>query len=150
MQRLGLSLSNHLHWQKLASRLHREDPRELRELFIDALTDLGVRIPNQREAAETAKLYFARSVAEGSADPEWGAQQIIYSVYMNHVDRTPLGGVWGEDCGISDLIAAYCQIDDHLPGSAAANKLREEVVASCERIVREGGHSSASVDPAPD
>jgi hypothetical protein len=122
---------------ELASRPSRSDPRELRDLLLEALNDLGVPRLDPRDAADVAKLYFARAVINGEIDPEAGASRIIYGIYLDHVDHTPAGGVWGDDWGISDLIGAYCQIGDFPPDSSEVKELRADIVAACDRIVRE-------------
>ena len=113
-----------------------EAPADLRDLFVSALRESGVQLPNRVEAAHQLKFDFAREVSEGRLAAPRGALQIIRVFGMVRDELPTSAGYVGDEFGIASLYGIY---DDYENLTTADDPRRASVVAAlraaCQEIV---------------
>lgn len=111
------------------------DPRDLRDLFERAMSELGIAPTDRIEAARFLVALVARRVAEGHLAPQAGARQIALDIF-GVVDAELETKVYaGDGLGIAKLYGLHYDYDDvgEVPGVTRAD-IDEAVVVECKRL----------------
>lgn len=113
----------------LASRTRKDDPRELRDLFHDALREFKIAVPRRLEAAEMLMRYFAKEVVEGRLPPESGASRILQIHFSSGVGEVEQGVF---PYALGECYGALSQLDSF---DAPREHWEQAIIDACQDIL---------------
>lgn len=122
----------------LAGTIRADEPGELRPLFEEALSELGIELPSRLSAAEILKRSCASSVLAGTLAPREGARR-IRDIHHLISDQIPDRSYVGDGFGIARLLGNLYAFDDIPFGHPTAeHELDAALRENCTSIVVSG------------
>lgn len=113
---------------------------EAAPIFKRACAQLGVKIPDEREAITEVLRGLVEAIASGSLSPRTGLELVMQEVYWPHVSKERDAQYVGDSVGLEHLIGAYWGYDD-LTGRPQEvsfdGKYGPKAIAAWEQYVRQ-------------
>ena len=111
---------------------------ELRDLFDDALSEIGLYPMSQLEAVRLLIRMTAERVATGSIPAREGAKEIVQDLHGHAWEDAPDREYVGDGLGIARLAWLYYAHDDVALGSGQTHEeIDREIQLECRRLVDE-------------
>ncbi|HEY2516148.1 MAG TPA: hypothetical protein VGI39_34995 [Polyangiaceae bacterium] len=111
-------------------------PADLRDLFLRALRDLGVPLPDELSAGQRLKRRYAQMVVDRELAPAEGAWKIVALFHRLEGQLPENVRCVGDGFGVGHLVGAYYSYDDVEGDETAVREIDEEIVLLGERIAR--------------
>jgi hypothetical protein len=116
----------------LAGANSKEDPAEVRSLFLAALAELQIPLPAKRCAAELLKVSYAHKVLAGIWSPRTAARKFVHVQQTLHREIADRHYV-GDGLDIVAMIRAHYSYDDlvNVPDQEGIDRM---VLLECQRL----------------
>jgi len=121
----------------LAGASSKEDPAQVRSLFLAALAELQIPLPAKKGAAELLKVSYAQKVLAGTWSPRTAARKFVELQQTLHGEIADRQYV-GDGLDIVAMIRAHYSYDDlaNVPDQEGIDRM---VLLECRRLARSAG-----------
>lgn len=122
-------------------------PADLRDLFEQALRELGASFPDRLTAGNVLKKRLARRVVSGELPPREGAGRIVSLLHELETELPKIVRYVGDSFGVAALVGLYYAYDDVYGMDAGViGELDEGVKRACEMLARGEDVGCAAAD----
>jgi hypothetical protein len=119
----------------LVSPTRDQTPQDLRDLFLSALRELGLSLPDRLTAAVALKRQIARRVAGGELPPRDGAAKVVGLLHSLEGELPKARQYVGDTFGVARIVGLFYSYDDVPDGdSLAITEIDESIKWLCGRI----------------